>query len=453
MTYFFCSECVSETTKWSGRCPVCGAWNSLQESDRIVGRKKSKRKTSSLYKQRTQSDPIPRKVSAIKLSHKTRLQTGIRELDNTLGGGITPGMVILVGGEPGIGKSTLMMQAGSKISSQGKTVLYISGEESDQQIKMRADRIQCANDNLLLVISNSLTEILEAIIKTKPDLTIIDSIQSIYSDESDSLPGSVNQLKECSAAFVTVAKSSQIPFILIGHVTKEGIVAGPKILEHIVDTVLYFEKSGNDQLRLIRTTKNRFGPTNEIGVFEMTGSGLMEIGDPSHIFLKEFIADPGISIGCMLEGSRPFLVEVQALVSPASYGTPQRVSLGFDQRKLSLILAVLEKQLALNLRMSDVFLNLAEGMKVLEPSLDLAVAAAIISSYKEKILPEKALFLGEIGLNGEIRTVSGLNKRLKETGKLGYVNVFMSGSRKVKSENLNFKYLKNIRDLYKSLIK
>ncbi|HPR17131.1 MAG TPA: DNA repair protein RadA [Candidatus Cloacimonadota bacterium] len=434
---FFCSECGAETSKWSGKCPVCGAWNSLRESTRVTGKKKTERA-------RFEPSSQPEKLNQIKADAQPRLSTNIGELDGTLGGGIVPGMVVLIGGEPGIGKSTLMMQVANSLAAKTQ-VLYVSGEESKQQIKMRSVRLDCHSEELLLLCENDVEHIINTISDLEPKFVVVDSIQSVYLDSIDSTPGSVAQLRECTGLFTRIAKQKNIPIFLIGHVTKDGSVAGPKIIEHMVDTVLYFEGEMQNQFKILRATKNRFGSTNEIGIFEMQAAGLEEVKNPSHLFLREDETSTGSAIGCLLEGTRAFLVEVQALVSPASYGTSQRVALGFDHRKLAVLLAVIEKNLSINLRNNDVFLNLTGGLKVMEPALDLAVIAAILSSAKETPLPPKTILLGEVGLNGEIRAISQAEKRIKEAEKLGYENIIVSARTKnIKSKVTKLKHIRQL---------
>ncbi|MDA3813203.1 MAG: DNA repair protein RadA [Candidatus Cloacimonetes bacterium] len=442
---FFCTECGSETTKWSGKCPVCGAWNSLKETTSVTGRKNKKNKGRDIFENEPNKKPL--KLKDINYTEQQRTKSGISEFDGTLGGGIIPGMVVLIGGEPGIGKSTLMLQVSDQLAHQGKSVLYISGEESEEQIKLRSQRLGCNSDNLFLYCTTDFEEIAQTIFNTEPGIVIIDSIQSMYLSTMESAPGSVSQLRECTGFFTRIAKQKNIPIFLIGHVTKGGIVAGPKIIEHMVDTVLYFEGETQNQFKILRATKNRFGSTNEIGIFEMRSTGLSEVKDPSQLFLTRE-NNIGSSVGCLLEGSRAFLVEVQALVSPASYGNPQRVSLGFNHRKLALLLAVIEKNLSVNLRNNDVFLNLTGGIKVTDPGLDLSIIAAIISSFKELTLPANTLLLGEVGLNGEIRPVSQTDKRIKEAKKRGYENIIISSKSKTSSKEVNIKKIKHVRQLF-----
>ena len=442
---FFCTECGSETSKWSGKCPACGAWNSLKETTSVTGRKNKKNTGRDLFENEPNKKPL--KLKDINYTEQQRTKSGISEFDGALGGGIVPGMVVLIGGEPGIGKSTLMLQVSDQLAHHDKTILYVSGEESQEQIKLRSQRLECSSDKLYLYCATDFEEVAQTIFNMEPDIVIIDSIQSMYLSSLESAPGSVSQLRECTGFFTRIAKQRNIPIFLIGHVTKGGIVAGPKIIEHMVDTVLYFEGETQNQFKILRATKNRFGSTNEIGIFEMLSTGLSEVKDPSQLFLTRE-NNIGSSVGCLLEGSRAFLVEVQALVSPASYGTPQRVSLGFNHRKLALLLAVVEKNLSINLRNNDVFLNLTGGIKVTDPGLDLSIIAAILSSFKELTLPANTLLLGEVGLNGEIRPVSQTDKRIKEAKKLGYENIIISAKSMNSSKLANIKKIKHVRQLF-----
>lgn len=418
---FFCTECGAETSKWSGKCPHCGAWNSLKET-------KSVTKSNKIKKNATSKTPLP--LSEIEIKSHFRLKTGIGELDGVLGGGIVPGMVTLIGGEPGIGKSTLMLQMAQLIASQDLPVLYVSGEESPQQIKLRADRLQCNSKNILLLCSTQTQDIEKYLQKSSPALMIIDSIQSVASTEIDSSPGSISQLRQVTTQLITLAKENNIPCFLIGHITKDGAVAGPKLIEHAVDTVLYFEGEQRNQLKILRSWKNRFGSTNEIGIFDMHHDGLHEVRDISSIFINGENNNPGSAIGCILEGSRAFAAEVQALLSNSYYGTPQRVASGFEQKKLAIYLAVIEKNLSINLKQSDVFIKLAGGIKTVEPSLDLAVIAAILSGFQDIALPPHSVFIAEVGLNGEIRPVNRGAQLIKEAIKLGYKNIYISPKEK-----------------------
>ncbi|HPI25339.1 MAG: DNA repair protein RadA [Candidatus Cloacimonetes bacterium] len=439
---FFCTDCGFETNKWSGKCPNCGSWGTLKESSRVLGRGS------------TQNDagPRPKAQKIVKLSTKeeARLQTGNPELDLVLGGGIVSGMLILIGGEPGIGKSTLMLQLAQWLGIMGRKVLYASGEESAAQIHLRSKRLSIDSENILLLCTNDTEHIIEAIEEEQPVLAIVDSIQSISIGSLDSIPGSVSQLRESTNRILKCAKSTGIPVFMVGHVTKEGYVAGPKILEHMVDTVLYFEGEMRNQYKILRAVKNRFGSTNEIGLFEMTQTGLMQVESPNAIFLSNEHSQVGTSIGCIIEGSRSFIVEVQSLATGSNYGTPQRVVVGLEQKKLAILLAILEKNLAMYLRSNDVFINLAGGIRSADPSLDLAILAAIISSLKDTPLPENSVFIGEVGLNGEVRPVSQLEARISEASKLGYTNIFVSAYAKLKASAQVHK-LKDIRGLYSAL--
>ncbi len=419
---FFCSECGAETSKWSGKCPACGSWNTLKEITSVTGKKRKKKKIDKLV---STPDNIVKKLDQINIQENSRLKTGIDEFDGVLGGGLVPGMVTLIGGEPGIGKSTLLLQIADKLAEKNP-ILYVSGEESEQQIKLRSKRLNCQAVELYLFCTTELEELINALNELKPQVIIIDSIQSIYTNSLDSAPGTISQLRECTALFTKIAKKTAIPIFLIGHITKEGSVAGPKIIEHMVDTVLYFEGEIKNQYKILRATKNRFGSTNEIGIFEMQATGLQEIKNLSQLFFDQHSNMTGTAIGSLLEGSRAFLVEIQVLVSPASYGTSQRVAVGLDHRKLSLLLAVIEKNLGLDLKNNDVFLKISGGLKVNDAALDLAIIAAIISSFREKPIQPNTLFIGEISLNGEVRPVSQINKRLKEAKKIGFNRIIIS---------------------------
>lgn len=437
---FFCTDCGFETTKWSGKCPSCGSWNTLKESSRLV----SKKNTNQVSNLSTSS---PAKLVDIKKVDRDKTKTGIHEFDLVLGGGVVPGMVVLIGGEPGIGKSTLMLQLSEWLGKVDRKVLYCSGEESADQIQLRSERLQVHSPNIWLLCTNETESIINATLESKPDLVIVDSIQSVSLSSIDSVPGSVTQLRESCNRLLRVAKENNIPMLIIGHVTKDGIVAGPKIIEHMVDTVLYFEGELRNQYKILRAVKNRFGSTNEIGLFEMTNAGLIEVTNPNNVFLIHENQQIGTCIGCILEGTRSFTVEVQALATASNYGTPQRVVVGLDHKRLAMLLAVLEKNLSLYLRSSDVFVNLTGGIKTIDPSLDLAIIAAIISSLKDTPLPEKSIFIGEVGLNGEIRPVPQLESRVKEAIKLGYEKIYISELAKIKIKP-NIIRLKELKSLY-----
>ncbi|MBW6513639.1 MAG: DNA repair protein RadA [Candidatus Syntrophosphaera sp.] len=444
-TLFFCADCGYETTKWSGKCPSCGSWGTLRESSRVTG-KAGKGGPADI------TAPKPERIKDLKYSEVSRWPTNIREFDLVIGGGIVSGMLVLIGGEPGIGKSTLMLQLSQWMGAQGKKVLYVTGEESQEQIHLRSARLNIDSENIWLLCTNDAELMLAAVEENSPDILIVDSIQSISLPSLDSLPGSITQLRETSNRVLRCAKTQRLPVFMVGHVTKEGFVAGPKIIEHMVDTVLYFEGELRGQYKILRAVKNRFGSTNEIGIFEMTNSGLEQVLEPNHIFLSDANEHIGTSIGCIMEGTRSFIVEVQSLATASNYGTPQRVVVGLEQKKLAILLAILEKNLALYLRSSDVFINLAGGIRSSDPSLDLAILAAIVSSLKDKPLPEKAVFIGEVGLNGEVRPVSQLDSRINEAVKLGYERIFISGHAKVKHRAKVVK-LKDVKDLYLALDK
>ncbi len=437
---FFCTDCGFESTKWTGKCPGCGSWNTLRESERIVSKKGSGSSSTSLHSK-------PERIVDLKRVDITKIKSAVSEFDLVLGGGIVSGMVILIGGEPGIGKSTLMLQLSEWMGSINKNVLYCSGEESLDQIQMRSDRLKIQSDKIWLLCTNDTENIIQSILELRPDIVIIDSIQSISIPSIDSIPGSVTQLRESCNRLIRIAKEYNIPMFIVGHVTKDGMVAGPKIIEHMVDTVLYFEGELKNQYKILRAVKNRFGSTNEIGIFEMTCAGLTQITNPNNVFMSHDENQIGTSIGCILEGSRSFVVEVQSLATASNYGTPQRVVVGLDQKRLAMLLAVLEKNLALYLRSSDVFINLTGGIKTIDPGLDLPILAAIISSLKDVSLPSNSIFIGEVGLNGEIRPVPQIESRVNEAIKLGYNLIYISEYAKVKHKNKIIK-LKDIKALY-----
>ncbi|NLN34917.1 MAG: DNA repair protein RadA [Candidatus Cloacimonetes bacterium] len=439
---FVCTDCGFETGKWSGKCPNCGSWSTLKESSRLIG--KNKQGTHILHRNK------PEKIVKISGVSDARMNTGNAELDLVLGGGIVSGMLILIGGEPGIGKSTLMLQLAEWLGKSGKKVLYCSGEESAAQIHMRSKRLQVSSENILLLCTNDTEHIIDSIEDEEPALAIVDSIQSISLSSIDSIPGSITQLRESTNRLLKCGKHLGIPIFMVGHVTKDGYVAGPKILEHMVDTVLYFEGELRNQYKILRAVKNRFGSTNEIGLFQMTNLGLMQVDSPNSVFLSNELAQIGTSIGCIIEGTRSFIVEVQSLATGSNYGTPQRVVVGLEQKKLAILLAILEKNLALYLRSNDVFINLAGGIRSADPSLDLAIIAAIISSLKDSPLPQNSVYIGEVGLNGEVRPVSQLEARISEAAKLGYTNIFVSGFARLKT-NTKVHKVKDIKALFAAI--
>lgn len=422
-TSFFCQNCGYESVKWVGQCPSCSQWNTFVEE--LV--QKDNAKNSNGWKDYTEDKRTSSSISLskIKSSEEKRLLTSDVELNRVLGGGIVPGSLVLVAGEPGIGKSTLFLQNGLWLKDV--SVLYISGEESEQQIKMRADRLGLKNDNFYLLTETSTQVIFQEIKKLKPQLVIVDSIQTLHTQFIDSSPGSVSQIRESAAEFQRFAKETNTPVFLIGHITKDGSIAGPKILEHMVDTVLQFEGDRHYAYRILRTLKNRFGSTAELGIYEMTDEGMRGVLNPSEILITQKEDQlSGIAIAATIEGMRPLLIEVQALVTQSVYGTPQRTVSGFDLRRLQLLLAVLEKRGGFHFGMKDVFLNIAGGIKVEDPSIDLAVLCALLSSYEDVPLPQHICFAGEIGLSGEIRAVNRIEQRIAEAEKLGFEKIIVS---------------------------
>ncbi len=423
---FICSNCGNEAAKWIGKCPSCGEWNTYVEEVIHKSNRNLSFKTGF-------AAASPVKITSVKSDTLTRIGTQISELDRILGGGMVPGSVILIGGEPGIGKSTLVLQLA--LILEHMKILYVSGEESAQQIKMRADRIsKSQNDNCYLLSEVLIENIFAQVENVKPDLVIVDSIQTIYSELSDSSPGSISQVRDCTARFLKFAKESSIPVILVGHITKDGTLAGPKILEHIVDVVLLFEGESTLSYRVLRTTKNRYGSTSELGIFEMHENGLIEVTNPSEILLSHSNEElSGIATAATIDGHRPFLIEVQALVSTAAYGTPQRSTTGFDVRRLNMLLAVLEKRAGFKIAAKDVFLNIAGGIKVTDPAIDLAVISSVISSGLDRPILSNVCFAGEISLSGEIRPVNKIEHRIREAEKLGFQKIVVSGYNKMKS--------------------
>ena len=418
---FFCSNCGHESAKWLGKCPACGEWNTFVEEKVVVSKKSTiKGKQGGLVES---SSPI--KISEIEINDEVRIHMPSEELNRVLGGGLVAGSLTLIGGEPGIGKSTLILQ--NILSIRNKTILYISGEESASQLKLRAERIGKVADNTFILCETNLESIFNHIENLQPQIVIIDSIQTIATPDIESAAGSVSQVRECAASLLRYAKQSGVPVILVGHINKEGSIAGPKVLEHIVDTVLQFEGDRQYLYRILRAIKNRFGSTSEIGIYEMVQKGLREVKNPSEMLLSQNRTESmsGISIGVSVEGVRPFLVEVQSLVSTAAYGTPQRSVTGFDPRRMNMLLAVLEKRVGFKLAQKDVFLNIAGGLKVSDPALDLSVVSAILSSNFDIIVPDGVAMVGEVGLSGEIRTVTRVEQRVAEAQKLGFTTIYI----------------------------
>ena len=426
---YFCKSCGFEAPKWLGRCPSCGEWNSFTEE--IIARE-SGAVAASIANVLTSR---PQRVAEIKQSDRRRLDLGNAEVNRVLGGGLVPGSLVLLGGEPGIGKSTLSLQLA--LTDNGLRTLYVSGEESAEQIKLRAERIGVANEECLIYTETLLENIVTQIEEQHPDIVIVDSIQTIYTDLLDSSAGSVSQIRECAATLLKYAKGSGTSIFIIGHITKDGTIAGPKILEHIVDVVLQFEGDGNNIYRILRGIKNRFGATFEIGVFEMLENGLHEVANPSEILLSHY-DEPlsGIAVGASVDGIRPYLIEVQALVSNAAYGTPQRNTTGYDPRRMNMLLAVLEKRVGMKMFTKDVFLNFAGGFKVADTGLDLAVAAAVISSYYDRPINEGVRCAGELGPSGEVRPAPRSEQRISEAARLGFRRIVVSGYLPKLSKNI-----------------
>jgi DNA repair protein RadA/Sms len=420
---FFCQNCGYESAKWIGKCPACEEWNTFVEELIEKENSRSENEWKNMNGKEKQIKTLS--LGEIVTTDEKRIATKDAELDRVLGGGIVPGSLVLVAGEPGIGKSTLFLQTGLQLKNL--VTLYVSGEESEQQIKMRADRIKATNDKFYLLTETSTQTIFKEIKKLKPQLVIVDSIQTLQSNYLESSPGSVSQIRECAAEFQRFAKETNIPVFLIGHITKDGTIAGPKILEHMVDTVLQFEGDRHYSYRILRTLKNRFGSTSELGIYEMTGDGLRPVNNPSEILITQK-DEPlsGTAVAAMMEGMRPLLIEVQALVTQSVYGTPQRTSSGFDLRRLQLLLAVLEKRGGFQFGLKDVFLNIAGGLKPEDPSIDLAVLVALLSSYEDTPVPHNICFAGEVGLSGEVRAVNRIEQRIAEAEKLGFEKIIVS---------------------------
>ena len=415
-TVFFCTACGNETPKWQGKCPACGAWNTLVEQEvHAAPAAKTRARSASIgiYKE-------PKPLGQVDTDSEIRFSTGMGELDRVLGGGAVAGSLVLVGGAPGIGKSTLLLQICQSLCA-GRTVLYISGEESERQLKLRAQRLGVDSPNLLVYSETHLGAVLQAVDQVKPDVLIADSIQTLYNEDNESSPGSISQVKDCTMALMQLSKAQGITVFVVGHINKEGSIAGPKVLEHMVDCVLYFEGDRNTSYRLLRAAKNRFGSTNEIGVFEMEDKGLTEVPNPSEMLLAgRPLSAPGTCVACAMEGTRPVLAEVQALVTRTTFNVPRRAAVGFDYNRAVLLLAVLEKRGGMNLSSCDAYINVIGGLTLDEPAADLPVVLAVASSYRDTPMPSDLAAIGEVGLTGEIRTVSHLSQRLSEIARLGF---------------------------------
>ncbi len=449
-TVYICQSCGMQSPKWLGKCNQCGKWNTYIEE--IISVSKKSKITSFVNKETSK----PELISNISISEEKRIDTKNTEFNRVLGGGLVPGSIVLIGGEPGIGKSTLVLQIALNIAK--KNILYISGEESLRQIKLRAERISNTTNDCYILSETSLENILLNIEKIEPDIIVIDSIQTLNTDKLESSPGSVSQIRECTNVLLKFAKTSAVPIILIGHINKEGNIAGPKVLEHIVDTVLQFEGDRNHMYRILRSNKNRFGSTSELGIFEMRNNGLCEVSNPSELLMSQNNEQlSGVSISASIEGVRPFLIEVQALVSSAAYGTPQRSSTGFDLRRLGMLLAVLEKKVGFKLSTKDVFLNIAGGIKVDDTAIDLAVICSILSSDLDVSIKKNICFAGEIGLSGEIRAVNRIEQRIAEAQKLGFSKIYISKYNKKSIEfskyNINIVFVGKVEEVFREIFK
>jgi DNA repair protein RadA/Sms len=418
---FVCGECGYELPKWMGKCPGCGVWNSLVEEKVITGGNKQ---ASNRNTKKTREKAVP--ITKVEKLETPRYDTKMRELNRVLGGGLVPGSMVLVGGDPGIGKSTLLLQSTHLLADSGMDVLYVSGEESMEQIRLRAERLDALSDQLFIAAETDLQAIEDLIDQTSPKLVVIDSIQTMFHPEITSAPGSVSQVRECTSQLMRLAKEKRVSIIIVGHVTKSGALAGPRMLEHMVDCVLYFEGERHHTYRVLRAVKNRFGSTNEIGVFEMKEAGLAEVGNPSELFLAgRPIGVPGTAVAASMEGTRPVLVELQALVTPTSNAIPKRMATGVDHHRVSMMLAVLEKRLGFSLYQQDVYLNVVGGVKLDEPAIDLAIALSLASSFRDRPIGVDYLFIGEIGLTGEVRGVSRIEQRVAEARQMGFEHVII----------------------------
>jgi DNA repair protein RadA/Sms len=448
-TFYQCQSCGHVSPKWLGKCPDCGSWSSFVEEKSFAASKHS-----GFLQPSGKTDPVV--LSAIGPVSEKRTSTGIGELDRVLGGGVVDGSVVLVGGDPGIGKSTLLLQTFAGLAHKAGRMLYVSGEESPQQIKMRAERLSVDSDNIVLLPETALEGILDAAEKISPGAMVVDSIQTMFTQELLSAPGSVGQVRECAAKLMLFAKRSNIPIFIVGHVTKEGTIAGPRVLEHIVDTVLYFEGDRGHSYRILRTIKNRFGSTNEIGIFEMSDAGLSEVENPSELFLSERPENvSGSAVVASLEGTRPLMVELQALVSQTNFGMPRRTSIGVDFNKVNLLVAVLEKRAGLHLGGMDIFINVAGGLKIVEPAADLGIIAAITSSARDVPLGQRTFVFGEVGLSGEVRAVAQAEARLREASKIGFEKAVVpaGNAERIKAvKGLEIKGVKDVEECLKAVL-
>ena len=442
-TVFYCTECGNETPKWQGRCPACGAWNTLQEhieKPAAPGRAKA----APVGISRT-----PKKLHEVDSDSEIRFSTGMGELNRVLGGGAVAGSLVLVGGAPGIGKSTLLLQICAQLCLE-RSVLYVSGEESERQLKLRAQRLGVTPDKLYILSETRLSDVLEAVEVIKPDILIVDSVQTLYNEDNESSPGSISQVKDCTMSMMQLSKSQGITVFVVGHINKDGAIAGPKVLEHMVDCVLYFEGDPNSSYRLLRAAKNRFGSTNEIGVFEMGDSGLIEVPNPSQMLLEgRPEGASGTCVACVMEGTRPVLAEVQALVTKTTFNVPRRAADGFDFNRAVLLMAVAEKRGGMKLNVFDAYINVIGGLRLDEPGADLPVVLAVASSYREAVIPDDLVAIGEGGLTGEIRTVSHMNQRLAEVARLGFKKVIIpkGGAEKLEiPEELTVYRVRNLRE-------
>ncbi|MCP3033241.1 DNA repair protein RadA [Halobacillus sp. A1] len=419
---FVCQECGYESPKWMGKCPGCHQWNTLVEEAAMTGSGNSRH----IFQTNSQTSAKPEKITAIKSEKEPRMTTDMPELNRVLGGGIVPGSLVLIGGDPGIGKSTLLLQVSAQIADKQLPVLYISGEESSRQTKLRAERLNITSDELYVLSETNLQDVITQIEQIDPKFVVIDSIQTIFKEDITSAPGSVSQVRECTSQLMRIAKSKGIPIFIVGHVTKEGSIAGPRLLEHMVDSVLYFEGERHHTFRILRSVKNRFGSTHEMGIFEMKEKGLEEVLNPSEIFLEERSQGAaGSIVVASMEGTRPVLVEIQALISPTSFGNPRRMATGLDTSRVPLLMAVLEKRAGLLLQNQDAYIKVAGGVKLDEPAIDLAVALSIASSFREQVSNGDDVVVGEVGLTGEVRRVARIEQRVQEAAKLGFKRVII----------------------------